>query len=174
MKRLLTLIFFLLIFLPGLCFSQDASIDPDLVVWDFGSVEIGDTSSSDIRIYSIDPFSPLVIYSVEILDLIGGDSDDPFRITGIDPDPIPPELFEDQYIDVTVTFTPLFAGIFDDYRFVLHSNDHDEEYINIFLTGVGLPQSQTQVPEPSSMLLFAIGMLSVVNVLRKKSRNTTR
>ncbi|MFH2093408.1 MAG: PEP-CTERM sorting domain-containing protein [Pseudomonadota bacterium] len=180
LKANLILIFAAALFcMPVPSFAQSLSIESDtiewgaggLIKWDFGEVEVGNSVSQTVVLSSADINAPLTIHSVLIYEL--GDSgwilsSDPFDILNCNPYPIPSELYAgEKTVTVQVGFSPLSIGLFDDFKFTIHSNDHLEEFTEIMLTGRGIFKSTT-VPEPSAIVLLGIGLVAFSGALRRR------
>ncbi len=197
LKRSLSIFCALVLFyFPIAGIAQSFIIDVDRTNWDFGAIEVGSSVSSTVRITSIDAFSPLMIFGIDLYSAVGPPwivSNNPFDITGLDPFTIPPELYGPsripdgsggylrdpntgewlldwptaETIDVQVAFSPLHVGFFDEYLLRIHSNHHADEYFDIIMNGTGISAS-SQVPEPSTMFLFVIGLLAVAGISKRK------
>jgi formylglycine-generating enzyme required for sulfatase activity len=82
--------------------AQGIDVTPS--TWDYGVVEVGDSSTQDIRLTSTAP-QPLTIFDVTIVD----DASGSFSITSNAPPPSV-TLWPGQFIDVTVEFRPTGTG----------------------------------------------------------------
>jgi hypothetical protein len=146
---------------PAVCAAEALWVTPP--EWDFGDVVLGESANALFQLVS-DDSSPLEIYALTITD----DPYSAFAITGVDPDPIPPFLFEGEFVDATVTFTPPHVGHFDAI-FQIQCNDHLHEYVDIPLTGRGV---SGVIPEPGSVVVWSLlGLVGLTFAVWRRKRS---
>lgn len=145
--------------------AQDINVAP--LRWDFGEVTLGESEMVTFSITGAGASVESIVLGIEIID----DPTFAFSITVLSlPDfyasDNPPTYVpwflppgEPGYFDVT--FTPPSSGFFSA-TLSIESTDERNPVLDIPLRGVGAP-----VPEPTTMLLFASGLVGLVGLGKK-------
>jgi len=166
-KRLLLsflLLFFVLV-APSQGMAQTILADP--ISWDFGDVNLGESSTKIFRLTSGGP-SPLTIYGLEFLNATDSSLAPPPEFSIISytysdssiPQNFPDSstiLFLDQYVDLELLFLPTVAGMYEAELRIVSDAEPPNNILDLPLSGTGV--SANPVPEPLSLFLFGSGLL---------------
>lgn len=130
---------------PQWAAAEGIQVNP--MAWDYGDVEVGDSPSLIVTITSTEPI-PLRVDSVEIVD----DETGSFSIVSDVPPPTV-TLYKDEFLEVTVAFTPSDLGMHSATLFILSDAEPPDNFFYVPLAGVGVEADG----EPGELMAEAIG-----------------
>ncbi len=155
-----------LLLLPIASFAQESLVTP--MSLDFGQIPVGESATISVTITGIDQYTPLCVYN---LYFVMSPDDPPWgdnvynqcvlaanrltqcsnpsaevTITRSIPDPAPDDLWQFDQLVLEVTYTPAAVGPVPVSFFDIESNDHDQPYIFLPITGEGVEP----IPDPET------------------------
>ena len=132
---------------PSWVSAQNIDVIPDS--WDFGLVDLGTTATVDFQLESLGP-TELTIFLVQIVNDLAG----AFVITDTDRilEPIP----SGEFATVEVSFTPPDLGLLTADLYIVSDAGGGNNILFVPLQGTGT--DPTAVPEPTTLLLFTLGL----------------
>ncbi|MDJ0740509.1 MAG: hypothetical protein QNJ91_12380 [Gammaproteobacteria bacterium] len=138
------------------------SVDVTPSVLDFGDVDVGTSGFATFRVLSTEPI-PLTVEQFRFLD----DPSDPFFfdgfvlngtdvLTGVPPSVL---MYEGEFLDVTLRFTPLELGLFETTLRMTSDAEPPDRIFNLSVMGRSVDSAAA--PEPATLLLISIALASV-------------